>query len=118
MQKAETIRRVAPSAPCPRCGQLGKRHCKSVRTVHDLVGTLKVEYSKHYCTRCAKFFSVRMHDIALPSHHYTRRVERRIREMATSGVGSTEIADRLAKDYGLEIAVSSVHDIISMEETG
>jgi hypothetical protein len=67
--------------PCPRCGRSSYRDGRGRRTLHDLGDTLTgrprdvvVLYSRHYCTRCRRYFNADMTDLADPGSHYTRRV--------------------------------------------
>src|SRR5262249_46942145 len=67
--------------PCPRCGPSAYRDKQSQRTLHD-VGNLDVwcprdllvTYSQHYCTKCRKYFSADLSDLAPPGGQYTHRV--------------------------------------------
>src|SRR5499427_5591907 len=67
--------------PCPRCGHAAYRDKQSQRTLHDLGNLdlwcprdLLVTYSQHYCTKCRKYFSANLSDLAPPSSQYTHRV--------------------------------------------
>src|ERR1700745_713498 len=67
--------------PCPRCGHQAYRDKQSQRTLHDLGNLdvwcpryLVVTYSQHYCTKCRKYFSADLSDLAPPGAHYTHRV--------------------------------------------
>ncbi len=67
--------------PCPRCSHSAYRDKQSHRTLHDL-GNLDVwcprdliiTYSQHYCTKCRKYLSADLSDLAPPGSHYTHRV--------------------------------------------
>ena len=67
--------------PCPRCGHSAYRDKQSHRTLHDLgkldggvLVILPVTYSQHYCTKCRKYFSADLSDLAPPGSQYTHRV--------------------------------------------
>jgi hypothetical protein len=67
--------------PCPRGGHSAYRDKQSHRTLHDLGNLdlwcprdLVVAYSQHSCTKCRKYFSADLSDLAPPGSHYTHRV--------------------------------------------
>ncbi len=67
--------------PCPCCGHSSSRDSRGRRTLHDLGDPLTgrprdfvVLYSRHYCSRCRRYFNADMTDLADPGSHYTRRV--------------------------------------------
>ena len=67
--------------PCPRCGHSAYRDKQFHRTLHDLGNLdvwcprdLRVTYSQHYCTKCRKYFSADLSDLAPPGSQYTHRV--------------------------------------------
>ena len=67
--------------PCPRCGHSAYRDKQSHRTLHDLGNLdvwcprdLLVTYSQHSCTKCRKYLSADLSDLAPPGGQYTHRV--------------------------------------------
>ena len=65
---------------CPRCGYQAYRDKQYQRTLHDLGNLdvwcprdLLVTYSQHYCTKCRKYFSADLSDLAPPGSQYTHR---------------------------------------------
>ena len=67
--------------PCPCCGHSAYRDSLGRRTLHDLGDPrtgrpcdLSVVSSRHYCSKCRKYFNADMTDLADPGSHYTRRV--------------------------------------------
>lgn len=68
------ISQVVFTAACPRCGR-GEcpRHSFGHRFVRDVVGMVKVNYSKHWCERCRKHFSNYDPDFAAPQCQYSRK---------------------------------------------
>ena len=67
--------------PCPLCGKSCPRDRIFTRTLHDLgdpVGgrprDIRLTYSQHHCTRCRRFFTADMSDLAAPKARYTHRV--------------------------------------------
>ena len=67
--------------PCPRCGHSSYRNGTARRSLHDLGDPLTgrprdlvVLHSRHFCSRCRKYFNADMTDLADPGSHYTRRV--------------------------------------------
>jgi len=73
--------RNATRQPCPRCGHSAYRDKQSHRTLHDwghlaawCPRDLLVTYSQHYCTKCRKYLSADLSDLAPPGSPYTHRV--------------------------------------------
>jgi transposase len=67
--------------PCPRCGKSCYRDRLLQRTLHDLGDLvsgrphdLQLTYSQHHCTKCKKYFSADLSDLAPPKSLYTHRV--------------------------------------------
>jgi hypothetical protein len=88
--------------PCPRCGRSCYRHSLGQRSLHDLgcllrdrPRVLRVAYSRHYCCRCKRHFSVDLSDLAPPGSHYTQRV--------------ISLAVRLVVEDGMPYRVASWH---------
>jgi hypothetical protein len=54
-----------------------------------------VAYSRHYCSRCKRHFSVELSDLAPPGSHYTQRV--------------LSLAVRLVVEDGLPYRLASWH---------
>ena len=87
---------------CPRCGHSAYRDKQSHRTLHDLGNLdvwcprdLLVTYSQHYCTKCRKYFSADLSDLAPPGGQYTHRV--------------IDLAVRLVVEDGLPYRPASWH---------
>ena len=88
--------------PCPRCGKSCPRDRIFTRTLHDLgdpVGgrprDIQLTYSQHHCTRCRRFFTADMSDLAAPKARYTHRV--------------VALAVRLVVEDGLPYQAASWH---------
>jgi transposase len=88
--------------PCPCCGRSCYRHAQGHRSLHDLGCLLHeqphllcVTYSRHYCTRCHRHFSVDLSDLAPTGSHYTQRV--------------VSLAVRLVVEDGLPYRTASWH---------
>jgi hypothetical protein len=67
--------------PCPLCGKSCPRDRIFIRTLHDLGDPvagrprdIHLTYSQHHCTRCRRFFTADMSDLAAPRTRYTHRV--------------------------------------------
>ena len=87
---------------CPRCGHRAYRDKQFQRTLHDLGNLavwcprdLVVTYSQHYCTKCRKYFSADLSDLAPPGSQYTHRV--------------IDLAVRLVVEDGLPYRPASWH---------
>jgi len=88
--------------PCPRCGHAAYRDKQYQRTLHDLGNLdvwcprdLIVTYSQHYCTKCRKYFTADLSDLAPPGAQYTHRV--------------MDLAVRLVVEDGLPYRPASWH---------
>ena len=88
--------------PCPLCGKSCPRDRSFTRTLRDLgdpVGgrprDIRLTYSQHHCTRCRRFFTADMSDLAAPKARYTHRV--------------VALAVRLVVEDGLPYQVASWH---------
>ena len=88
--------------PCPLCGKSCPRDRIFTRTLHDLgdsVGgrprDIRLTYSQHHCTRCRRFFTADMSDLAAPKARYTHRV--------------VALAVRLVVEDGLPYQAASWH---------
>ena len=51
------VKEVGDRADCPKCGREGKKHSVGKRKVKTLTGVLLIQYSKHYCAICEKYFA-------------------------------------------------------------
>jgi hypothetical protein len=87
---------------CSHCHRSCYRDALGRRTLHDLgcllrdrPRILQVAYSRHYCTRCDRYFRVEMSDLAPPGSHYTHRV--------------ISLAVRLVVEDGLPYRAASWH---------
>lgn len=103
---------VAPSAkivrnrrhaPCPQCGTECGRHSRARRTVRRLDGTVVVEYSKHFCPRCIKYFSLQEPELAEKFARYS--VDAIATALAMLRTGKTMV--HVAAELG--IPVSTLH---------
>ena len=88
--------------PCPVCSRSCYRNALGRRTLHDVGCLLRdrprdlvVVYSRHYCRRCRRHFSVDLSDLAPPGSHYTQRV--------------ICLAVRLVAEDGLPLRAASWH---------
>ena len=100
-------------ADCPRCGGQCKRHSMGRRNLHEIGShspiILQVDYSKHWCRKCKKHFSVSMGHIAQLAARYTNRVKRsaldalRIRTLE-------QACKHMRERYHVEIPTTTLHD--------
>jgi hypothetical protein len=67
--------------PCPLCGKSCPRDRILTRTLHDLGDPvagrprdIRLTSSQHHCTRCRRFFTADLADLAAPKARYTHRV--------------------------------------------
>ena len=110
------------AAPCPRCNQISKRHSLGRRRLRE-VGIsgptiLEVSYSKHYCEKCHKHFSLPMDHLALPSGRFTNRVRRTAVELVIKQALTLEKAtQRMRLKYYVHVPPTTLHDWVVAELT-
>ena len=93
--------------PCPRCGHSSYRDSLGRRTLHDLGDPragrprdLVVVHSRHYCSKCRRYFNADMTDLADPGSHYTRRVvDTAVRLVVEDGVPYRAASWSLWRDH-------------------
>ncbi len=85
--------------PCRRCSHSAYRDRVFQRTLHDLVSgrprDIRLTYSQHHCTRCRRYFTADLSDLAAPKARYTHRV--------------VALAVRLVVEDGLPYQAASWH---------
>jgi hypothetical protein len=104
LPKAKVVRggRNFKKRPCPWCGKSCYRDRQFQRILHD-VGDLvsgrprdiHLTYSQHHCTKCRKYFTAAMSDLAAAKSLYTHRV--------------VSLAMRLVVEDGLPYQAASWH---------
>ncbi len=104
-----------PVYPCPRCGELSKRHCTGHRSLREIGvdGPVLVEvtYSKHYCEKCRKHFSVPMDHLAVPSGRFTNRVRWTAVDLVTRNALTLEAAARrMWQRHFVRVPATTIHD--------
>lgn len=108
------------SAPCPRCNDVGKRHSIGKRSLRE-VGIsgpteLEVTYSKHYCARCEKHFSLPMDHLAQPSGRFTHRVRRTAVDLVIKQSLTLERTTiRMREKYNVHVPPTTLHDWVVAE---
>ena len=104
--------------PCPRCGHSCYRDGTATRTLHDL-GDLSsnrpcevvVTYSKHYCTRCKKYFNADMTDLAPSRAHYTHRViQKAVRVVIEDGLPYRSASWHLWRDHRVFVPFATIQN--------
>ena len=118
MPRGTKVRRINLSrkiAPCPRCSQMGKRHSLGRRNLHE-VGisgptVLEVTYSKHYCMKCQRHFSLRMDHLAHPSGRFTNRVRRTAVDIVVKQAMTLDYTSkRMREKYHVHVPPTTLHD--------
>lgn len=100
---------------CPRCGGLSKRHSIGRRRLRE-VGIsgptiLEVTYSKHYCERCRRHFSLPMEHLAPAGGRFTHRVRRAAVAMVVAqALALDKAALRMRQKYFIRVSPSTLHD--------
>src|SRR5262249_31416026 len=104
--------------PCPRCGHSAYRDKKSHRTLHDLGNLdvwcprdLLVTYSQHYCTKCRKYFSADLSELAPPGSQYTHRVlDLAVRLVVEDGLPSRPASWPLWRDHRVFVPFATIQN--------
>src|SRR5512135_838755 len=104
--------------PCPRCGHSSYRDSRGRRTLHDLGDPLTgrprdliVLYSRHYCSRCRRYFNADMTDRAHPGSHYTRRVvDTAVRLVVEDGLPYRTASWTLWRDHRAFVAYATIQN--------
>ncbi len=117
------IRRINLSrkvAPCVKCGTISKRHSIGQRRLREVGVTgptvLHITYSKHYCSKCRKHFSLPMEHIAQPSGRFTNRVRRTAVALVLKQAMTLEKATvRMRQKYHVHIPPTTLHDWVMAE---
>jgi len=103
--------------PCPECGQISSRHCKTRFTVKGLHGPEKRISYKYLCKNpdCTKrFFTIRNKESKLPIH-YTEEVISKVAEYRGMGLTWEGIHTKLWKTYRIRIPVSTMFSWLESE---
>ena len=118
--KIRKINLSRKSAPCPKCTAIGKRHSIGKRTLRE-VGisgptVLEVTYSKHYCIRCRKYFSLPMCHLAMPAGRFTNRVRRTAVDLVVKQAMTLEKStQRMRQKYHVHVPPTTLHDWVVAE---
>jgi len=118
IRKINLSRKVAY---CVKCGTLSKRHSLGHRRLREVGVTgptiLYITYSKHYCLKCRKHFSLPMEHIALPSGRFTNRVRRTAVALVLKEAMTLEKATlRMRQKYHVHIPPTTLHDWVMAEK--
>lgn len=117
IRKINVVRKVAG---CPRCGAASKRHSIGRRRLRELGITgptmLDVRYSKHYCEKCRKHFSVDTSFLAPPSGRFTHRVRKTsVDFVRKQGLTIERAVQRMRQRYYVHIPPTTLHDWVVEE---
>jgi len=104
--------------PCPRCGHSSYRDGQGRRSLHDLGSPLRdrprvllVAYSRHYCTRCERYFGADLSDLAPPGSHYTRRViSLAVRLVVEDGLPYRQASWHLWRDHRVFVPFATIQN--------
>jgi len=108
------------TAPCPKCGTVGKRHSNRTRRLREIgisaPSILVIIYSSHYCPKCDKHFTLPMEHLAAPRARFTNRVRKTavdlvIRESMTLDKAMT----RMRHKYLVHVPPTTIHDWVVEE---
>jgi transposase len=120
--KFRKINMSRKTSPCPKCGEMSKRHSIGRRRLRE-VGisgptVLEVTYSKHYCEKCRKHFSLPMDHLAQPSGRFTNRVRRTAVDLVIKQALTLEKAtQRMRQKYYVHVPPTTLHDWVVAELT-
>lgn len=113
--KTRRIIMTRRSALCPTCGAACKRHSNGCRRLREIGVTgptvVEVTYSKHYCERCRKHFSLPMDHLAPAHGRFTHRVRRTAVELVVSQALTLDKAtQRMRLKYFVHVPPTTLHD--------
>lgn len=104
---------------CPQCGEISKRHSIGARRLREvgLSGptVLEVTYSKHYCERCQRHFSLPMDHLAPPSGRFTNRVRRTAVDLVLKQKMTLEkAAGTMMQKYHVHVPPTTLHEWVKV----
>jgi transposase len=107
-----------PYRTCPTCGRAAYRDRVFRRQLHDLGDLvsgrpceLELVYSQHYCSRCRKYFSVDVSDLAPPGGRYTHRVMAlAVRSVVEDGLAYRPASWRLWRDHRVFVPFATIQN--------
>ena len=105
---------------CPRCNTIGKRHSIGKRILREIgvsgPTVLEVTYSKHYCIRCQKHFSIPMNHLAMFAGRFTNRARKAAVDLVTKQSMTFEDATAyMRQKYHVHIPPTTLHDWVAAE---
>jgi transposase len=101
---------------CPGCGKSASRDQRGQRWLWD-IGDLRrgrprrilVEYSKHHCRSCNRYFNADMTDLAEPAAQYTARaMALALRTVVEDGLSLRGASWRLWRDHRLFVPFATL----------
>ncbi len=113
-----TTRRVNISRrvyPCPLCGELAARHSTGRRRLREIgvdgPTVVDVTYSKHYCAKCRRHFSLPMDHLAPAGGRFTNRVRWTAVDLVVKSALTLEKAAlRMRQKYFVNVPPTTLHD--------
>ena len=104
--------------PCPRCGKSCPRDRIFTRTLDDLGDPvagrphdIRLTYSQHHCTRCRRFFTADMSDLAAPRARYTHRVVAlAVRSVVEDGLPYQAASWHLWRDHRVFVPFATIQN--------
>jgi hypothetical protein len=109
---------------CPRCQRSCYRDNLGHRLLHELGRTpgdrprdLHVVYSRHCCTRCRRYFSADLSDLAPPGSHYTHQViARAVRLVVEDGLPYRAASWHLWRDHRVFVPFATLQNWVEAAE--
>ena len=104
-------------APCPKCGQSGKRKrtcTREVRTVaYKVVAFLRITYGEYAAgCQCCKTFRTTPEDV-LPKAHYDNKVRDLVLDrILEDGMSIERVLESLRREFLLELSTGFVYDVL------
>ena len=104
-------------APCPKCGQSGKRKrtcTRAVRTVaYKVVAFLRITYGEYAAgCQCCKTFRTTPEDV-LPKAHYDNKVRDLVLDrILEDGMSIERVLESLRREFLLELSTGFVYDVL------
>lgn len=118
--KTRRIHMSRKAAPCPCCGSVCRRHSNARRHLWEIGVTgptvVEVTYSKHYCERCRKHFSLPMDHLAPTYGRCTWRVRLAAVDLVVhQAMTLDKAAARMLEKHHVRVPPTTLHDWMKAE---
>ena len=111
--RVEKRSRVYTTRRCPICGSSSPKRSTGNRQLRDLgvdrPVVLEVQYSKHRCSQCKKYFNAPTDDLATPGGLYTRRVQSTaLAKVLVDGLPLETVQGQMLREFYVHVPPSTL----------